>query len=123
MMAKLTFVLEDDALKAEPQKMAFSLDGGQAQAIYAMLLGTAAKITRERTVQAPDPLDPDKTVDVVERYEDDRTLGECLRDEVSTFMFGVSLRAKQYAGERAAVAARSKALSETSVDPVEVAAD
>jgi hypothetical protein len=74
----------------------------QIQAVFAGMVGRAAKIT----------------VDGVERP---RTLGECLKDEVSILMARLIKQAQDYAPEAAAEAAR-KAVAPVDITPIEVAA-
>lgn len=106
-----------DTQATGPLVLKFDLSEADAQAIFAMYVGTAAKITRERTV--PDPTEDDPNHTKVETYQDARKLGEVLRDEVTTFIMGVCKRAKDYKVESAKKAAEASVVADE-ITPVEV---
>lgn len=108
-------------------ELPFTLSEERAQDIFAMLLETAAPITRVRTVRetvtVPDPTEdePDRTKlveqDRGEFYQDARKLGECLRDEITIFITGLEARAIAHKRAKAARAAADAVAGETEITP------
>lgn len=83
--------------------LTFDLTEQRALDIFAMLLGTAAPITRQRTVPDPFPGDPNRTK--VESYQDARTLPEALSDRITIFIDAIDAEAIAYKKTVAAAAA------------------
>ena len=94
-MATVTFSIDTQATGV--QTLAYTLTEDEIQAVFAAMLGKAAKITDEG----------------VER---DRTLGECLRDEVNALMTRLAKQAGEYQVEKAKEDA-AKAVTPITVTP------
>lgn len=84
-----TFSSGIDTEATGPLELVFEMSEERAQDIFGMLLGTAAPIIRINE-------------DTGESYQDARHLGECLRDEIFSFILNIESRAIEFKKQQAA---------------------